>query len=92
MTEQDPAITAADTLALRLILSMLNDDYDMTNKTLRDIAATVAGHPRAVSLVCCSLAVHSISALRAIGNEFGDSDFGIRMVEGWLAKALDAAG
>ena len=63
MTYSDPAKRSADALGLRLIMSLLNDDIDMTNKTLTEIHAEVNDEPKHLSYVCMSLASHCVSAL-----------------------------
>lgn len=90
MTDPNPAFTAADALGLRLIMSMLNRDVDTTNNTLADITRSVADDPYNLSLVCCGLATHTVSALKAISDQVGDPDFGLRMVQSSLQRALDA--
>jgi hypothetical protein len=89
VTEQNPAITAADALALRLIMSMLNKDIDLMDNTVTAITAAAADNPRNLSYVCLSLATHTVSTLKTLSKEAGDPEFGIRIIEGLLQKALD---
>jgi hypothetical protein len=88
MTESQPS-PSVDELALRLIMSMLNDDYDITNATLTAINAAVADNPRDLSHVCCALAARSVSTLTALGEYMHDPDFGLRTIQSWLQKELD---
>lgn len=87
-------ILKAKVLAGRLIMAFKHDDGDGADRTLADVAKVIKEDPATYVVLCSALANYAGAALNALdglkSNEHVGANWGERMLEVWLAEALDA--